>query len=170
MRAVLEFDAQIVRRLITHAVLAKHHSPGYGDWENPEMYPGGQVVRYTEGPYKGLPNAERIDGTKVRPALSLVKDHGIYLMSNGLPILHDPYRPDMPNSSLVAYAKTYDPATDPDWYDRAQKISRDDFCETIILKKEHEMMLSAITETSLVRVRRGKTATVLTVVEHRVRK
>lgn len=142
----LVFDGLLVKRLVTHAASTSEHCPDYSDWEDPSVYPDGRIVRYADGPYKGMPNAKAIDARKVRPALSLVKDHGIYLMSNGLPILHDDENTD-PNASLVVYAKSYDPAIDDDWYDRATRVSRDDFVEAVHLANIGDMLANATKNT-----------------------
>jgi len=54
---------------------------------------------------------QHIDAAKVPPALELVSDSGIYLMSNGLPVQRDSNR----NECLCAFAKGYNPYKDQDW-------------------------------------------------------
>lgn len=71
---------------------------------------------------------EHVDQAKIPPGLFLVKDHGVYLMSNGSPglLLEDG------KSHQVAYAKGFDPAQNPDWYDAAYDLlGGDDFGEFI---------------------------------------
>lgn len=60
-------------------------------------------------------------GRKPEPALLLVGDQGVYLMSSGQPILPaEDGKPD--SSSLVAYAKGTDPKKDEDWYDEKRAL------------------------------------------------
>lgn len=72
------------------------------------------------------------------PALLLVKDEGIYLMSNGLPILATqkpaPNGSGMMECSQVAYAKGFDPYAEDrmDVWDRARDaVGGDDFSEPL---------------------------------------
>ena len=58
-------------------------------------------------------------------SLVLVKDEGIYLMSR-----------DKKNKGLHIYARGYNPTTNDNWWDKASRVSSDDFGETIKLTKE----------------------------------
>jgi len=73
---VLKFKAAAVRELCEHALDSKEHFAGYGDWQ-----PAG-------------------------PALMLVGDEGIYLMSNGRPNLLGP-----DGKTRVVYPEGMDPAS-----------------------------------------------------------
>jgi hypothetical protein len=65
--------------------------------------------------------AKKHHGTQ-DPALILVHDQGVYLMSNGVPTL--------PRPGNVTYAKGCYPERDPEWYDTAyDKVGGDDFAE-----------------------------------------
>ena len=77
-------------------------------------------------------------GEHTGPALLLVKDEGIYLMSNGLPILATqkpaPNGTGMMDCSQVAYAQGFDPYAEDrmDVWDRAHDaVGGDDFSEPI---------------------------------------
>lgn len=68
------------------------------------------------------------------PGLFLVKDQGIYLMSNGKP--HLPRPGGKPEWSQVAFAKGFDPsnpADAEDLWERTHHISGDDFGELLPL-------------------------------------
>lgn len=69
------------------------------------------------------------DTTSPRPALFLVGDRGVYLMSNGVPGLPHANGGDRQH---VVYAKGLDPERDEDWYD-AKRVTwgGDDGAETL---------------------------------------
>lgn len=67
-------------------------------------------------------------GEQLGPGLFLVKDQGVYLMSNGIP---GHKRADGERHQVV-YAQGLNPETDPDWYDAAHYLcGGDDFGELI---------------------------------------
>lgn len=69
-------------------------------------------------------------GSKPEPALILVHDEGVYLMSAGLPALP---RPEQKGNKVV-YAKGCHPQLDEDWYAEAQDlVGGDDFAEALPL-------------------------------------
>ncbi|RKN46166.1 DUF3085 domain-containing protein [Micromonospora endolithica] len=82
MATHLYFDLTDTLRLAEHAVAAAEHAPTF---------------------------TEREDGTPCPGALEWVHDHGVYLMSSGLPRLTDPSRPD---ANLIVYAHGWNPDTD----------------------------------------------------------
>jgi hypothetical protein len=68
-------------------------------------------------------------GQEVGAQLWLVKDDGIYLMSNG-----DPHPTKGEKSLSVVYAKGYDPEKDQDVWDKSREaVSGDDFVEHLSL-------------------------------------
>jgi hypothetical protein len=71
---------------------------------------------------------ERTDGIACLGALEWVHDHGVYLMSSGLPRLRDPGDPD---SNLIVYADGWNPKVDGDRRDHVHL--GDDFVEHIHL-------------------------------------
>lgn len=88
--AILEFHSPDVRRVVDHALAApKHECTLYGQ------------KSLSEG-----------------PAVFLVGDSGVYLMSNGLPIdlIETPCR------RFVAYAKGMHPDVDDGWYDLKREV------------------------------------------------
>ncbi|AXY24047.1 hypothetical protein CD178_03303 (plasmid) [Komagataeibacter saccharivorans] len=102
----LHFDHALVARLLAHAQAASEHSPTYDQLDDPAFFKAGVSSRH--------PTGADVDRTKIPAGLMLVGDNGIYLMSNGYPILGDPDG----HGSLVAYASEADPRTRPDdWYD-----------------------------------------------------
>ncbi|WP_433388651.1 DUF3085 domain-containing protein [Micromonospora sp. KLBMP9576] len=82
MTARLYFDLTDTLRLAEHAVAADEHAPTF---------------------------TEREDGTLCPGALEWVHDHGVYLMSSGLPRLADPNRSE---ANLIVYAHGWNPDTD----------------------------------------------------------
>ena len=60
-------------------------------------------------------------------ALWLVHDHGVYLMSNGLPRLQDGN-----GRSRVVFAEGCDPGKDPQWWEASDTlVGGDDFAEVL---------------------------------------
>lgn len=94
---VLKFDIPSLRKHYEHACASTSHKSTFGESEN---------------------------NIKPKPALWLVKDEGIYIMSNGT----GENRPD------VCYAQGFDP-TQRDrmdvWDDARDAVGGDDFCDLI---------------------------------------
>lgn len=118
-RHVLTFDIDKLTSLATHALEAKSHTYGYDILFMPEHHKGGTVVMKNH-----WPDSDNIDQTTIKPALILVKDHGIYFMSNG--------QPGLPKDGdrNVVYANECNPRTLEDWYDTARLIMGGD--DTVI--------------------------------------
>lgn len=76
------------------------------------------ILRITED---GSPDIANVDTSKIQPSILLVKDYGIYLMSNGLPRLPDLVRE---TSSLVCFSEESNPHEMPFhvWYENAVDI------------------------------------------------
>ena len=101
--ATLTFASADILRIVAHARAAPDHQAPLIDY-SPE---GGEVY----GP--------------AVPAVMLVKDSGIYLMSSGLP-----RDIDNRNRSFVAYAWGFDPRTNDNCHDdSSQAVGGDDFSE-----------------------------------------
>jgi len=114
MTAMLIFDAADVRRVAEHAIGSPRHQDhlvAYSDDGEPITEPGA-------------------------PALLLVHDDGVYLMSNGLPrdlVAGTGER----GRSFAAYARGCDPARDPGWWDASRAlVGGDDFAETLPWARE----------------------------------
>jgi len=110
----LIFNAADVRRIVEHALAAPRHQDhlvGYTDDFQPITEPG-------------------------QPALVLVHDDGVYLMSNGLP--RDLVSGTEDNGrSFVAYAKGCHPQNDAGWWDASRAlVGGDDFAETLPWARE----------------------------------
>lgn len=116
MAGILTFDKNEVAKLVTHAKAAKNHSPSYEDLFNAAYHRGGVVKEIN-----GWPDRGNIDDALIPAALHLVKDQGVYLMSNGIPIL--PRGNGKPGSE-VAYAREASPTVMEfdDWYENAARI------------------------------------------------
>jgi hypothetical protein len=68
------------------------------------------------------------------PALHLVHDDGVYIMSNGLPmdLVQDGKNPQ----AKVAYAEFCDPRKDPGWWEESRaQVGGDDFVELLPLEE-----------------------------------
>ena len=111
----LKFDAQALREQLDHTKAAPLHKLTMSD--RAELY-GKDNMSHQQ------PDEE----TNGKPGLWLVKDSGIYLMSNGNPGLPDTETNHNPDSLLkVAYAKGYGPLADYDTI--RQAVGGDDFTE-----------------------------------------
>ena len=69
----------------------------------------------------GWPDRGNLDDALIPAALHLVKDQGVYLMSNGIPVLP---KSDGKPGSEVAYAREASPTVMDfdDWYENAGRI------------------------------------------------
>ncbi len=66
------------------------------------------------------------------PALHLVHDHGVYIMSNGLPM--DMVGSGKCRQARVAYAAGCDPRNDANWWEESRaQVGGDDFVESLPL-------------------------------------
>lgn len=110
-KANLKFDAAILKELIDHAKASTEWSMGYSS------------------------------NTPPAPALFLVGDEGVYLMSNGKPGLPKDEEAAAKQadgeeffSCKVAYAKGFDPEKDDDYYENKRRIfGGDDGAETLMV-------------------------------------
>lgn len=86
---------------------------------------GAQLIDYRDG--------KAITAPPAAPAILLVHDQGVYIMSNGQP--GDPLEGKPKGrhfSRYVAYAQGCDPRTDAGWYDTARAlVGGDDFGECL---------------------------------------
>lgn len=85
---------------------------------------------------KAAPEHSEYYGIKVGPSIYLVGDHGVYLMSNGMPRdLLDPATAGEKNAkSFVVYADGINPEVDKGWYDAKRDLfGGDDGAEPIPL-------------------------------------
>lgn len=87
--AILTFSAADIRELVTHTKAAAQRRPSYAESLNPAFHTDGKT-----------------DDAKIPPGLWLVKDDGIYLMSNGTPY---PRRSATDDRARVAYAAEANP-------------------------------------------------------------
>ena len=104
----LMFDLAALRSIVEHALSASEHAPTFGQ------------------------------APPIAPALWLVKDEGIYLMSNGRPRQmvdgSSAAGQDLDGQSLVVYAEGFDPTkADPMavWYAARDAVGGDDFGEPL---------------------------------------
>ncbi|WP_158237638.1 DUF3085 domain-containing protein [Bradyrhizobium forestalis] len=99
MRSLI-FEASSVRRVVDHSIAA-----------------AAQHSRTVRNPETGELETEPIS----HPSVILARDHGLYLMSNGLP--RDIIREEL---SFAAYARGCDPFQDSDWRNRSRDLIGDD--------------------------------------------
>jgi hypothetical protein len=109
----LYFDLTATLRLAEHAVAAPKHAPSFTEHDDSVSCPG---------------------------ALVWVHDHGVYLMSSGLPRLTEPNKPD---SSLVVYARGWNPDTDGHRDDHTH-LGGDDFAEHLHLTEQPHPLIDQL--------------------------
>lgn len=108
--AILSFNAEAVRRIVTHAKAAPAHDMGW------------------------------LADTAPQPAVMLVGDHGVYLMSNGSP--RDPAE-DNGGSTFVSYTLGIDPGHDADWWETKRALyGGDDGADTLLVIETLELLLA----------------------------
>ena len=109
--AILSFHAEAVRRIVTHAKGAPAHDMGW------------------------------LADTAPQPAVMLVGDHGVYLMSNGLP--RDRLDADNDVRNFVTHALGINPYTDRDWWEEKRKAyGGDDGADTLLIIETLELLLA----------------------------
>lgn len=123
MKAALRFPMVQIALLIDHAKRAERQRATFEDLVNPATWKPG-----VEANEMGYVEETDIDPKKLPPSLLLVHDHGVYLMSGGVPMLEDPNRP---GTATVTYAAGLDPNADYD--DVRDAVGGDDFVERIPL-------------------------------------
>ncbi|OKO99410.1 DUF3085 domain-containing protein [Xenorhabdus eapokensis] len=122
--SILIFETHDVKKLIEELDTASSFSPSTDDLFNPEMYPDG-IIRDKYGrteqeaeKHGGMfwPSEDFIDQKKIKPALILVGDHGVYLITNA--------KADGSPSSrgTVAYANGCNPESDDDFYENKRNL------------------------------------------------
>jgi len=150
MPGELTFNVGDVRKLITHSRNAESRRPAYEDLFNPVYHFGG-VVKMKDG----WPDESNLDISKLPAALLLVKDEGIYLMSNGMPGL---MREDKQDRNQVVYAKEGDPTAGCDWWETARAIMGGDDCvdslpitmfDAVLSKYDKETFTIVVNETAI---------------------
>lgn len=120
---ILTFDREHLKRLVASAKAATERSPVYDQLYDPRYRKDGKAP-----PDGAFPEPDDIDPTKIPPALWLVADHGVYLMSNA--------KVELPKGGKhdVAYAREADPnkVEFDDWWDvRSEVFGGDDGVELI---------------------------------------
>lgn len=116
--STLRFHAANVRRIVEHSLAAREQATVLADYAD----------------IAGVPTARyRLVRT---PAVLLVHDQGVYLMSNGLP--RDLVRGTQEQGTdFVAYADGCHPETDEAWWETSRKlVGGDDISETIEAAQE----------------------------------
>ncbi|MHB8252355.1 MAG: DUF3085 domain-containing protein [Acidiferrobacter sp.] len=116
----LTFRIKSVREALEHAKSCTKHAATFDLLLNPENYVGNKVVMA-----KGEYDVSQLKPGVLKPGLMLVKDHGVYLMTNGLP-----FKP----GTYVVYADECNPETlsFDEWYNASIAImGGDDSSETL---------------------------------------
>jgi hypothetical protein len=125
----LIFKAADLRRVVEHSLAAPKQAEHAVDYDQKT----------------GNPITKPVDA----PAVILVHDDGVYLMSNGEPgdIVNAPSR-------YVVHAKGTNPATDPDYYDTARMlVGGDDFGETLPWAREIKALIDGGAAEIVIRMR-----------------
>lgn len=106
--AKLVFKVSDVKRIVEHSVNAAEQNP----------------IAYTGEPVS-------------KPAIVIVHDMGVYLMSNGTPADLDNEPDDHVTKAFCAYAKGCDPVKDADYWDTSRDlVGGDDFAETLEIAED----------------------------------
>mgnify|MGYP001200783634 FL=1 len=133
---IVTFDRSLIERLLTHAEDATEHRATLTQLFDKNLRkPGYEAPEWV---YQ-----QDLDLTKIPAGLWLVGDHGLYMMSNGLPLLacQDSGKPN-----LCAYAREADPEKNAvEAYDvTRQTFGGDDGCEFL----EASLVRQALTRAS----------------------
>ena len=98
----LRFAIIEILPILDHSEAADAQRPSFEDVFDPEMWKPGAKPNAA-----GYVESDQIDTSKIAPSVLIVKDDGVYLMSNGKPMLVDLTHG---KRSVVAYAKGLDPS------------------------------------------------------------
>lgn len=121
----LSFAMKDVGILAEHTRNCAEHSPDIEQLFDKKLWREGIELSEDDVFSNG---GKHIDPSKVPAGFWLVKDSGIYLMSNGSPGLKENPEDQDSTKQKVFYAKGFDPAKDEDWYDSARyAVGGDDF-------------------------------------------
>ncbi len=149
--AILIFCMRDLIPLALHSLRSREHRPAKDQlmdprlWHDPRRPPTAADI--SNGAW------HHVDPRKVPPALELISDHGIYLMSNGIPVQPSRLR----NECESVFAQGFDPYRDEDWHKWSarilgkQKISRRvpiDWIRRAHVRKEQELRIK-ITRNSI---------------------
>jgi hypothetical protein len=135
MAGTLTFNVGEVRKIYEHAKAATAHSPDIAHLFDPAFHKGGTVVKKD-----GWPDKDNLIMDKIPACLTLVGDHGIYLMSNGSPAQ---LKEEGKTSRVVVYAKESNPDSleFDDWYTAKEVIfGGDDGSEPLPLSMFESIM------------------------------
>lgn len=126
---ILKFSLAALAPLYEHAKAAREGRPAYEQMCDPAFLKAGCQM-----PATGWLTEKEMDYAKIPRCFHLVKDAGIYLMSNGQPYLQNPkdvLRDPTTTHGWCIYAQGYGPAADYDAIRDA--VGGDDFVEIIPL-------------------------------------
>ena len=120
--SVRTFDvpAGEVAALLAHARRCAEHRPTFAQMFEGRYRKDGRDIPY-DAPHS--PRQDEVDLSKIPPAVWLVKDEGVYLMSNGLPLDKDEN-----GRTRVVYLPGFHPEKDEGWHQHASEVfGGDDF-------------------------------------------
>ena len=139
--AKLTFCADDVRKMLEHARACNSHKPTMGQ-QFDALGDKAFDMKYDDI-VEAMPD--------VGPGLWLVKDSGIYLMSNGNPGQpEDPAKPE--GKLLVAYAEGYEAGSPDEWERSRAAVGGDDFSEALMDAEIWSKLLTPQTEKVIIRV------------------
>ena len=118
-KRILTFKTAEVALAVQNAKAAIRHRATFGEQYNPAYHKGGKVKKDASG----FPDSRNIDPSLIPASLWLVKDEGVYLMSNAA-------FTDGMGEAVLAYAAECNPATldFETWYSNARDIMGGDDC------------------------------------------
>lgn len=123
---ILTFDVDRTKRHAEHSRAANRRKPTFAQMYDPNLRHDGEEP-------EELPTSEEVDLSKVPAGLHLVKDRGIYLMSNGVGVKADfEETEDVKDGEYVSYAEGYGPQAPHDRLRRA--VGGDDFTQFLPLE------------------------------------
>lgn len=118
----LVFNAEALRAIVQWTMTHSPHTPSYEQQLDPQFWRDGVHIKAGE-----WPKPEQLALEKIPPALHLVKDEGIYLLSSSA-------ERDIAEgtTSRVVYANGLDPKADEDVWDKCREaVGGDDFVEAL---------------------------------------
>lgn len=121
--AILKFDMEGIKKIYEHSQNEKTFLPTFGQLSEAEYLKEGEIM-----PECGYVNSDKIDFTKIPPAVHLVKDQGTYIMAATVSQLKPENAEPNSTTNFVVYAQGLNPELDDDWWESSRVVMGGDDC------------------------------------------
>ncbi|WP_427047232.1 DUF3085 domain-containing protein [Halomonas casei] len=156
--ATLSFKISDIKNMAEHARAAKEHRACLDQHFDENLWKEEFKKRkVSDDEVFSELNGSHLDGDKIPAGFWLVKDQGVYLMSNGLPVDKAPDGKGM----NISHAKGLKPGVDVDWYDAARRALGGDDMVCFIPLEWYDLSVEKGKRTLSIRVNKNSMSLVL---------